>query len=136
MFHLWILFVAAMFAGGMNALAGGGTFFSCPWLMALGVPAIFANATNAVCVTPGHALAAIVYKRELLRSPKRVITCTMAAGLGAIIGAWMLTVTSEKTFKMLVPWLLLVATLMFAFGPLVQRRTKQLATGRQKAIST
>ena len=42
------------------------TFFSFPALMALGVPAILGNATNAVCVAPGHALAAIVYKREAL----------------------------------------------------------------------
>lgn len=136
MFHLGILFVAAMFAGGMNALAGGGTFFSFPALMAPGVPAILANATNAVCVAPGHALATIVYKRELSRSPRRVIMCTIAASLGAIIGAWLLTVTDEKTFKMLVPWLLLVATVMFAFGPLVQRWTKQLAKEHQKVIST
>jgi uncharacterized membrane protein YfcA len=134
--HLGILFLAAMCAGGMNALAGGGTFFSFPALMALGVPAILSNATNAVCVTPGHALAAIVYKRELARSPRRVVMCTIAASLGAIIGAWLLTVTNEKTFKMLVPWLLLVATLMFAFGPLVQRRTKLLAKEHRKVIST
>jgi uncharacterized membrane protein YfcA len=125
-----------MFAGGMNALAGGGTFVSFPALMALGVPAILSNATNAVCVTPGHALAAIVYKRELARSPRRVVMCTIAASLGAIIGAWLLSVTNEKTFKMLVPWLLLVATLMFAFGPLVQRRTKLLAKEHRKVIST
>jgi uncharacterized membrane protein YfcA len=62
--------------------------------------------------------------------------CTIAASLGAIIGAWLLTVTDEKTFKMLVPWLLLVATLMFAFGPLVQRWTKQLAKERETVIST
>src|ERR1700694_4956618 len=129
------LFVAAMFAGGMNALAGGGPPLSFPALMALGVPAIFANATNAVCVAPGHALAAIVYKRELSRSPRRVIMCTIAASLGAIIGAWLLTVTNEKTFKMLVPWLLLVATLMFALGPVVQRWTKQLAKENRAAIS-
>jgi uncharacterized protein len=134
--HLVILFVAAMLAGGMNALAGGGTFFSFPALMALGVPAILSNATNAVCVTPGHALAAIVYKRELSRSPRRVIMCTIAASFGAIIGAWLLTVTNEKTFKILVPWLLLLATLMFAFGPLVQRWTKQRAKVHHKVIST
>jgi uncharacterized membrane protein YfcA len=85
--HLGILFVAAIFAGGVNALAGGGTFFSFPALMALGVPAILSNATNAVCVAPGHALAAFVYKRELSRSPRRVIMCTIAASFGAIIGA-------------------------------------------------
>ena len=134
--HLGILFVAAIFAGGMNALAGGGTFFSFPALMALGVPAILSNATNAVCVAPGHALAAFVYKRELSRSPRRVIMCTIAASLGAIIGAWLLTVTNEKTFKILVPWLLLVATLMFAFGPLVQLWTKQLAKDNRKVVST
>src|ERR1700682_194522 len=136
MFHLGILFVAAMFAGGMNALAGGGTFLSFPALMVLGVPAILANATNAVCVAPGHALAAIVYKRELSRPPRRVIMGTIAASLGAIIGAWLLTVTNERAFTMLVPWLLLVATLMFALGPVVQRWTKRLAKEHQKVIST
>jgi uncharacterized membrane protein YfcA len=125
-----------MLAGGMNAVAGGGTFFSFPALMALGVPAILSNATNAVCVTPGHALAAIVYRRQLARSPRRVIMCTIAASVGAIIGAWLLSVTNENTFKMLVPWLLLVATLMFAFGPLVQRWTKQVAKERHNVTST
>src|SRR6202165_4796654 len=97
--HLGILFLAAMLAGGMNALAGGGTFFSFPALMALGVPPLLSNATNAVCVTPGHALAALVYKREIARAPRRVIVCTIAASLGAIGGAWLLTVTDAKTFN-------------------------------------
>lgn len=125
-----------MFAGAMNALAGGGTFFSFPALMALGVPALLSNATNAVCVTPGHALAAVVYRREIARAPWRVIMCTIAASAGAIIGAWLLTVTDDKTFKVLVPWLLLAATLMFAFGPLVQKWTKRLASEHEKTIAT
>lgn len=125
-----------MFAGAMNALAGGGTFFSFPALMALGVPALLSNATNAVCVTPGHALAAVVYRREIARAPWRVIMCTIAASAGAIIGAWLLTVTDDKTFKVLVPWLLLAATLMFAFGPLVQKWTKRLASEHEKTIVT
>ena len=132
--HLGLLFLAAMFAGGMNALAGGGTFFSFPALMALGVPAILSNATNAVCVTPGHALAAFVYKREIARSPRRVIMCTVAASLGAIIGAWLLTITNAKTFNILVPWLLLVATLMFAFGPAIQKWTKRLVEEHENSL--
>jgi uncharacterized membrane protein YfcA len=125
-----------MFAGGMNALAGGGTFFSFPALMALGVPAILSNATNAVCVTPGHALAAVVYKREIMRSPRRVIMCTIAASIGAILGAYLLTVTNDATFKILVPWLLLFATLMFAFGPVIQSQLKRLAIEHKTAVST
>ncbi len=134
--HLGILFVAAMMAGAMNALAGGGTFFSFPALMALGVPALLSNATNAVCVTPGHALAAVVYKREIARAPRRVVMCTIAASLGAVIGAWLLTVTNPNTFNILVPWLLLVATLMFAFGPVVQKWTKRLAARTPQAVVT
>jgi uncharacterized membrane protein YfcA len=134
--HLWMLFASAIMAGAMNALAGGGTFFSFPALMALGVPALLSNATNAVCVTPGHALAAIVYKREIARAPRRIVTCTIAASLGAVIGAWLLTVTDAKTFAILVPWLLLAATLMFAFGPAVQKWTKRLGSGKPKAVVT
>ncbi|MDB5072598.1 MAG: hypothetical protein JWM87_3709 [Candidatus Eremiobacteraeota bacterium] len=132
--QLGILFAAAMMAGGMNALAGGGTFFSFPALMALGVPPLLSNATNALSVTPGHALAAVVYKREIARAPRRVIMCSIAAGAGAIIGAWLLTVTNAKTFNALVPWLLLVATLMFAFGPAVQKWTKRLTAATQQPV--
>jgi uncharacterized membrane protein YfcA len=124
--HLAILFVAAILAGGMNALAGGGTFFSFPALMALGVPALLSNATNAVAVTPGHAFAAVVYKREIARAPRRIIMCTIAASIGAVIGAWLLTITNQRLFTILVPWLLLVATVMFAFGPAVQKWAKRL----------
>ena len=123
--HLGILFAAAMAAGATNALAGGGTFFSFPALMALGVPPLLSNATNTVCVTPGHALAAIVYKREIARAPRRIIACTIAASIGAVAGAWLLTVTDAHTFSTLVPWLLLVATLTFAFGPALQKWIKR-----------
>jgi uncharacterized membrane protein YfcA len=134
--HLGILFAAAIVAGGINALAGGGTFVSFPALMALGVPAILSNATNAVCVTPGHALAAVVYKREIARAPRRIIMCTIAASIGAVGGAWLLTVTNAKTFALLVPWLLLVATMTFAFGPVVQQWFKRLALAKQRAAAT
>jgi uncharacterized protein len=85
--QVWVLFGAAMMAGAMNALAGGGTFVSFPALMALGVPPLLSNATNAVCVTPGHALAAVVYRREIARAPRRIVTCTIAGGLGAVVGS-------------------------------------------------
>jgi uncharacterized protein len=124
--HLGLLFVAAVFAGGMNAVAGGGTFFSFPALIALGVPPLISNATNAVCVTPGHALAAVVYKNELAKSWNRVLMCSVAAAIGAIIGACLLTVTNPNVFKNLVPWLLLVATMMFAFQPAIQHWTQKL----------
>jgi hypothetical protein len=128
--HLVLLFAAAIMAGATNAVAGGGTFISFPALMALGVPPLVSNATNAVCVTPGHALAAVVYRRELARAPRRVVMNTIAASAGAVGGAWLLTVTNAATFTSLVPWLLLAATLTFAFGPAVQTWTKSLASAK------
>jgi uncharacterized membrane protein YfcA len=125
--HLGLLFVAAVFAGGINALAGGGTFFSFPALIALGVPPLLSNATNAVCVTPGHALAAFVYKKELSKSWNRVVMCAAAAAVGGIAGALLLTVTNPKVFTDLVPWLLLVATMMFAFEPAIHRWSQKFA---------
>src|ERR1700693_5497131 len=105
--HLAILFASSILAGTANALAGGGTFFSFPALTAGGLSSLIANATNAVAVTPGHALAAVAYRRELSRSKRRLIILGVSSALGAIFGAFLLTVTSEHMFAKLVPWLLL-----------------------------
>jgi uncharacterized membrane protein YfcA len=122
--HLAILFVSSILAGLANALAGGGTFFSFPALTAGGLSSLIANATNAVAVTPGHALAAFTYRDILGRSKKRLVILGVSSALGAIGGAYLLTITSVHTFDMLVPWLLLFATVSFAGGPYLQNFIK------------
>ena len=122
--HLAILFLSSILAGLANAMAGGGTFFSFPALTGGGLSSLIANATNAVAVTPGHALAALAYRDELGRSKRRLAVLGISSALGAIAGAWLLTQTSEQTFKQLVPWLLLFATVSFAGGPALQQRIK------------
>ena len=123
--HIALLFLSSILAGMANALAGGGTFFSFPALIAGGIPALIANATNAVAVTPGHAFAAVAYRSELGRSKRRLIILGGASALGAIAGAFLLTVTSEHMFAKLVPWLLLFATVSFAAGPYLQQFIKK-----------
>ncbi|MDB5991960.1 MAG: putative permease [Herbaspirillum sp.] len=120
-FNLALIFGSSILAGLANALAGGGTFFSFPALTAGGLSSLAANATNAVAVTPGHLLAAITYREILGRSKARLIILGVASALGAIAGAYLLTVTSEHTFAKLVPWLLLFATVSFAGGPPLQK---------------
>jgi uncharacterized membrane protein YfcA len=122
--HLVILFLSSILAGLANAVAGGGTFFSFPALTGGGLSSLISNATNAVAVTPGHALAAVAYRDELGRSKKRLIILGVSSALGAIGGAYLLTITSEATFKHLVPWLLLFATVSFAGGPALQNWIK------------
>ena len=119
--HLALVFISSIFAGLANALAGGGTFFSFPALTAGGLSSLAANATNAVAVTPGHLLAAVTYRDILGRDRRRLLILGVASALGAIGGAYLLTVTSEHTFAKLVPWLLLFATVSFAGGPYLQK---------------
>src|SRR3984893_1245325 len=120
-FHFALIFASSILAGLANAVAGGGTFFSFPALTAGGLSSLVANATNAVAVTPGHLLAAVTYREILGRSKQRLIVLGVASAFGAIAGAYLLTITSEKTFAKLVPWLLLFATVSFAGGPYLQK---------------
>src|ERR1700687_6213140 len=120
-FHFALIFGSSIFAGLANAIAGGGTFFSFPALTAGGLSSLVANATNAVAVTPGHLLAAVTYRDILGRDRRRLLILGVASALGAIAGAYLLTVTSAQTFAKLVPWLLLFATASFAGGPHLQK---------------
>lgn len=116
-----LLFSAGLLAGGANAIAGGGTFFSFPMFMAAGLPPVVANASNAVAVWPGHALATIGYRRELLGLKGGLLVASAVAAIGGAVGAWLLARIGNASFLELVPWLLLAATLLFALGPALNR---------------
>ena len=106
----------AFLAGAMNALAGGGTFFSFPALLAAGVPPVTANASNTVALWPASLSSAWVYRRELARHREWVIALTIVAAIGGVAGGLLLLAISNKAFTQLIPWLLLVATALFAFS--------------------
>ena len=108
--HALGLAAAALAAGLVNALAGGGSLLSFPALTAAGLPALVANLTNTVALTPGH-LGAILGQRQQLQSQgRRLATLLPAAGLGGLVGALLLLHTSERLFYSLVPWLLLLGS--------------------------
>ncbi len=117
-----LLTVAAFFAGGINAIAGGGTFLTFPALVFTGVPTIAANATSAVAVFPGYLSGALGFFRELRELPARQIWLLLGvSALGGFIGSVLLLVSSPVIFAVVVPWLLGFATLLFAFGRTVAR---------------
>jgi uncharacterized protein len=129
---LLIITVAAFFAGGINALAGGGSFLTLPALVLAGVPAVSANATGTAALLPGYLASAWSY-RDLMRAPVglSLLAVVIIGTIGGAGGALLLLATSEKAFRGIVPWLLLFATLLFAFGPALQRRLahRDSATG-------
>lgn len=111
----------AFLAGGMNALAGGGSFFSFPALLAAGVPPVMANASNTVALWPASLASAWAYRRELVRHRAWVAVLSGVALLGGALGGLLLLATSNASFTRLIPWLLLVATLLFAFSDPIGR---------------
>jgi uncharacterized membrane protein YfcA len=113
------LTLAATAAGFVNALAGGGSLLSFPALTAAGLPALVANLTNTVALSPGYLGAALGQRRGLQAQARRLATLLPAAGLGGLLGALLLLHTSERLFFSLVPWLLLLGSgLLWAQQPL------------------
>lgn len=127
----WPLLAGAAFgAGVLNAIAGGGSFLTFPALVFTGVPPIVANATSALAVSPGYLGSTLGFKSELRELPARRLRREMAiAAVGGLAGAGLLLVTPAKLFSGIVPWLLLLATALFAAGPAIARRAQAASAG-------
>lgn len=122
---------AAALAGALNAVAGGGSFLTLPALALAGVPLVAANATGTAALLPGYLASAWSLRRELSApmTPSLLRMSLLSIGGGAA-GAGLLISTSSHFFALLVPWLLLAATLLFAYGQrlLSLRHTQTAAT--------
>jgi len=123
-----LLFLAGVLAGVSNAVAGGGTFFTFPIFLSAGIPPVVANASNAVAVWPGHALAAFGYRQELREFPHGVRGSIVIAMTGGAAGALLLAYLGNKAFSLLIPFLILFATLLFAFGKGMNRWVNRQTT--------
>jgi uncharacterized protein len=117
-----LLFLAAVAGGALNSFAGGGSFVAFPALLFAGVPAVPANATNTIALWPGSLASAVAYRRELGDVRRLLVPLGAASLAGGLAGSVLLLRTSEGTFVMLIPWLLLFATMLFSFGGAIARR--------------
>jgi len=107
--------LAALGAGVVNALAGGGTLITFPALVALGVPAVRSNVTNTVALCPGYFGGAHAQRADLADQHARLRVLGVAAALGGLCGSVLLVSTSEKVFRGVVPFLLFGACGLLAF---------------------
>ncbi len=135
MFNDLILFLAGIFVGGMNAIAGGGMLVGFPVIIAFGhVSALIANATANVSILPGGVSSAYGYKKQLKKVPKRYfIILLIPAIAGALIGALLLRHTRANDFASMVPWLLITAVVLFAFQPFIYKKLKRHMTSKKAA---
>jgi uncharacterized protein len=116
----WLIF-ASLIAGALNAMAGGGSFLSFPALLAVGVLPIQANATNTVALWPGQFTSIAAYRHDLRGNLKLLVPLGTAALIGGVLGAIMLLRTGQQRFLHMVPWLLLLAAMLFAASGPVSR---------------
>ncbi len=125
-FSLALLLAAAGFLGGtINAVAGGATLFTFPAMLFAGLPPIIANASSSVALTPGHLFAVLAERDKLPSQRFELCIAICLAAIGGLAGAFLLLWTTEKTFTQIVPLLIGVATLIFAFGKRLQNTVKQ-----------
>jgi uncharacterized membrane protein YfcA len=136
--HAALLFLAALIAGAINAVAGGGSFITFPSLLFMGIPPVNANASNTVALWPGQVASIGGYRRQLANLSWKSITPLLVTGvLGGILGGWVLLITPQRTFMRLVPWLLLSATIIFAMSGRVTRWVRsRSASGEHHEFST
>lgn len=119
--QLLIVALAAVAAGFVNAIAGGGSLISFPALTAVGLPAVMANVTNTVALLPGYGGAALGQRRDLRGQRRRAWLLLPACVLGGLLGAALLLISSAALFATLVPWLILLGTGLLALQKPLRR---------------
>lgn len=119
-----ILFAAALWAGIQNALAGGGTFITLPALMLTGMSALSANVTSTIALFPGQIASTWGGRGHVTGVGELSFKALVLLSLvGGILGAILLLVTPSSIFAQMVPWLVLFATAIFAYGSFAPRRS-------------
>jgi uncharacterized membrane protein YfcA len=117
-----LILAAGVVAGAVNAIAGGGTLISFPALLAAGLSPITANITSSVGLLAGYASGSMAYRDELRGQPARVRGLAVAAVLGGAAGALLLLATPGDAFEDVVPFLVMLASVLLAVQPQVARR--------------
>jgi uncharacterized protein len=117
-----LLGAAGVAAGGINAIAGGGSLISFPALLAVGYPNITANVTNSVALWPGYAGGVAGYRAELAGQRRRAVEFSVTSVIGAVAGCLLLLLTPAGVFAALVPVLIAMASLLLAAQPWLKRR--------------
>jgi uncharacterized protein len=116
-----LIFLAAISAGLVNALAGGGTLITFPVLTAFGIPAVIANITNTVALCPGYFGGTFAQRKDLKGQGRRLGILIPAAIAGGVGGGLLLFITTEKLFRGIVPGLILLAAVLLALQGLVRK---------------
>jgi len=128
--HVLLLVAAGLVAGGVNAIAGGGSLITFPSLIAAGLPSVAANVTNSVAVCPGYVSSVVGSRADLAGQGRRLRAIVPACLVGSAVGCSLLLLTPARAFEVVVPFLVLAAAATLAF----QERLRGLV-GHPRSLS-
>ena len=131
--ELVLLFIAGLFGGVLNSIAGGGSFITFPMLLFVGIPPISANATNTFASCAGYISGTYAFRKDLFAHKDELPRIILISLIGGVLGSWLLLQTPEALFREAIPWLLLFATLLFSFGGQLNGLLKRLASRHRHA---
>src|SRR5574342_362931 len=133
--HYLLAAFAALAAGAVNALAGGGTLITFPTLTFLGIPAVPANVTNTAALCPGYFGGTLAQWNDLRGQKTRLWIVVPASIVGGVIGGFLLLQTGERLFRELVPYLILVASGLLAIqDPVRAWLTRRMGEGHRVSL--
>jgi len=115
MVEFWLV-LSAIAAGVMNAIAGGGTLLTFPALT-MTMSDVAANVTSTVALMPGSLAGAWGYRKQLDECSRWVWLLSIPSLVGGAIGSLLLIVLDPSVFRMVVPWLVLLAAVLFLLQP-------------------
>lgn len=118
------LVAAGLGAGIVNGIAGGGSLVSFPALLAVGLPALSANVTSSVGIWPGYLGGSAGFRTEVGEVLPRLRELSPTVILGGVVGGVLLLTTPSHSFRLIAPWLVLFACLLFACQPFLSARLK------------
>ncbi|SDC87613.1 hypothetical protein SAMN05660690_2728 [Geodermatophilus telluris] len=126
---LLIAAAVALGAGAVNSIAGGGSLILFPTLVALGLGTVSANVTNSVAQWPGYLGGVLGFRSEYAGQRGRLVRLGVVSVLGGIAGSVLLLTTPSEAFDVVVPVLVLLASLLLAVQPLLTRRLRDRDDG-------
>lgn len=112
-----LIALAGFLAGGVNAIAGGGSLISFPALVAIGLPTLDANVTNTTAIWPGYLGSAAAYREELADQRTRLRALAVTGAIGGVVGSAILLVADDAVFDTVVPFLVLAGSALLALQP-------------------
>ena len=128
--NLLLVCLAAFLAGCLNSLAGGGSFITLPALLFVGIPPVLANTTSAAVLLPGYLGSVLGFKNTFSTIDyKKILPLLLISIICSVGGAISLIKTSNEFFLKFIPFLILIATLMFIINPSLNQTQSSTSSG-------